>query len=164
MCLSLSGLSVVALSLTLGSACAQATFTEIPTPTPAPTPTPVPRTSGSGPVIVEFAPDFNFDPDPEKLLQVKDLLSWLPGGYSRMLAVGVGALAETYPSEQMVDLGNLGLPPMVLPLLTYASDMMVLASPDSRDGTVVIFQRRVEPESLVDLQLKQIQDDKLSAS
>ena len=51
----------------------------------------------------------------------------------------------------MVDLGNLGLPPMVLPLLTYASDMMVLASPDSSDGAVVIFQRRVEPESMVDL-------------
>ena len=68
-----------------------------------------------------------------------------------MLALGVGARAETYPSEKMVDLGNLGLPPMVLPLLTYASDMMVLASPASSDGAVVIFQRRVEPESMVDL-------------
>jgi hypothetical protein len=91
-------------------------------------------------VIVEFGPDFNSDPDPKKLLQVNDLLSRLPEGYSRMVVVYVGELAETSSLEQVVDLGELGLLPMVQPLLTYALDMMVLASPDSGDGTVVIFQ------------------------
>ena len=146
---------VVAFALTLGLACAQATFTEIPTPipipTPSPTPTPAPLPLGSGPVIVEFGPDFNADPDSEKLLQVKDLLSRLPEGYSRMVVVDAGELAETSSLEQVVDLGELGLLPMVQPLLTHALDMMVLASPDSGDGTVVIFQGGVELESLVDL-------------
>ena len=133
---------VVALALTLGLACTQATFTEIPTPTPTPTPTPAPLPLGSGPVVVEFGPDFNADPDPKKLLQVNDLLSRLPEGYSRMVVVDVGELAETSSFEQMVDLGELGLPPMVQPLLTYALDMIVLASPDSGDRTVGHLPRR----------------------
>ena len=119
---------VVAFALTLGLACAQATFTEIPTPIPMPTPSPTPSPTptpaqlplGSGPVIVEFGADFNADPDPEKLLQVKDLLSRLPEGYSRMVVVYVGELAETSSLEQVVDLGELGLLPMVQPLLTHA--------------------------------------------
>jgi len=141
--------TVVALALTLGLTCAQATFTEIPIPTPTPTPTPL--TLGSGPVIVEFGLDFNADADPEKLLQIKDLLYRLSEGYSRMVVVDVGELAETSSLEQVVDLGELGLPLMVQPLTTYALDMMVLASTNSGDGTVVVFQGGVELESLVDL-------------
>ena len=139
--------TVVVLALTLGLTCAEATFTEILTPTP----TPPPLTLGSGPVIVEFGLDFNSDTDPEKLLQRKNLLYRLSEDYSRMVVVDVGELAETSSLEQVVDLGELGLHPMVQPLITYALDMMVLASPDSDDGAVVIFQGGVELESLVDL-------------
>jgi len=68
-----------------------------------------------------------------------------------MVVVDLGELAETSSLEQVVDLGEFGLPLMVQPLITYALDMMVLASPDSDDGAVVIFQGGVELESLVDL-------------
>jgi hypothetical protein len=42
-----------------------------------------------------------------------------------MVVVDVGELTETSSLEQVVDLGELGLVPMVQPLLTYALDMMV---------------------------------------
>ncbi|PKB57467.1 MAG: hypothetical protein BZY73_03030 [SAR202 cluster bacterium Casp-Chloro-G3] len=138
---------VIALALLIGIACVQAAPTQLPTPTPTPIPTPTP----TAPLIVESGLDFNADPDPEKLIQMLRLIDRLPESYSRMVVVDMKGLAETSALEQAVDLGELGLPPMIQPLLTYALDMMVLAVPDDGNGTVVIFQGGVDLEALVEL-------------
>jgi len=77
------------------------------------------------------------------------LIGWLPEGYSRMVVVDVKGLTRSSALAQAVDLGELGMPRVLLPLLTYGLDLLVLAVPDDENGAVVIFQGEVDLGSLV---------------